>query len=53
MTRRDEYLSLYLSYLEYCNKHDFDGRCRDDYRGSDDYNHEPGCKFSEAGSLDN
>jgi steroid delta-isomerase-like uncharacterized protein len=25
MTRRDEYLSLYLSYLEYCNKHDFDG----------------------------
>ena len=24
MTRRDEYLSLYLSYLEYCNKHDFE-----------------------------
>jgi steroid delta-isomerase-like uncharacterized protein len=23
MTRRDEYLSLYLSYLEYCNQHDF------------------------------
>jgi steroid delta-isomerase-like uncharacterized protein len=25
MTPRDEYQSLYLSYLEYCNKHDFDG----------------------------
>lgn len=25
MTRHDEYRSLYLSYLEYCNKHDFDG----------------------------
>ncbi|WP_051289031.1 ester cyclase [Mycobacterium sp. URHD0025] len=23
MNRRDEYLNLYLSYLEYCNKHDF------------------------------
>jgi steroid delta-isomerase-like uncharacterized protein len=24
MTRRDEYLSLYRSYLEYCNTHDFE-----------------------------
>ena len=24
MTQRDEYRSLYLSYLEYCNEHDFD-----------------------------
>ena len=25
MTQRDEHRSLYLSYLEYCNEHDFDG----------------------------
>ena len=25
MTQRDEHRSLYLSYLECCNKHDFDG----------------------------
>src|SRR3954465_13115813 len=25
MTQRDECLSLYRSYLEYCNQHDFDG----------------------------
>ena len=24
MTQRDEYRSLYLSYLKYCNEHDFD-----------------------------
>lgn len=24
MTQRDEYRSLYLSYLEHCNEHDFD-----------------------------
>ena len=24
MTQRDEHRSLYLSYLEYCNEHDFD-----------------------------
>jgi steroid delta-isomerase-like uncharacterized protein len=24
MTQRDEYQSLYLSYLKYCNEHDFD-----------------------------
>jgi steroid delta-isomerase-like uncharacterized protein len=24
MTRRDDYLSLYRSYLEYCNKHDLE-----------------------------
>ena len=24
MTQREEHRSLYLSYLEYCNKHDFD-----------------------------
>ena len=24
MTQREEHQSLYLSYLEYCNKHDFD-----------------------------
>jgi predicted ester cyclase len=23
MNRRDEYVNLYLSYLDYCNKHDF------------------------------
>lgn len=25
VTQRDEYRSLYLSYLEHCNGHDFDG----------------------------
>ena len=25
MTQREEHRSLYLSYLEYCNNHDFDG----------------------------
>jgi hypothetical protein len=25
MTQRDEYRSLYLSYLKCCNEHDFDG----------------------------
>ena len=25
MTQRDEYRSLYLSYLEYCNEHNLDG----------------------------
>jgi predicted ester cyclase len=25
MTQRDEYRSLYQSYLKYCNEHDFDG----------------------------
>jgi predicted ester cyclase len=25
MTQHDEYRSLYLSYLKYCNEHDFDG----------------------------
>ena len=24
MTQRNEHRSLYLSYLEYCNEHDFD-----------------------------
>ena len=24
MTQRNEYRSLYLSYLKYCNEHDFD-----------------------------
>ena len=24
MTQRDEYRALYLSYLKYCNEHDFD-----------------------------
>ena len=25
MTQREDYRSLYLSYLEHCNRHDFDG----------------------------
>ena len=25
MTQREQHRSLYLSYLEYCNEHDFDG----------------------------